>query len=215
MPKLRVHNFAVSLEGYGAGPAQSLEDPLGVGGEGLHEWAIETRSFKAMHGDGAGGKTGIDDDMIARGNENIGSWILGRNMFGAVRGPWPNDEWKGWWGPNPPYHCDVFVLTHHARASIRMEGGTTFHFVIDGIHSALDKAFAAAGGKDVRVGGGVATVRAYLAARLVDEMHVAVSPVLLGGGEHLFTGLDLPKLGYECAAPVRSAVAAHFFVTKK
>jgi dihydrofolate reductase len=215
MPRLRVQSFAISLDGYGAGPAQSLENPLGVGGMGLHTWAINTQYFKQVHGDGSGGETGVDNDFIVGGFENIGAWILGRNMFAHSRGPWTDDGWKGWWGDEPPYHCDVFVLTHHAREPIAMKGGTTFHFVTDGIESAREKASAAAKGKDVRLGGGVATVQQYLKARLVDEMHLAVSPVLLGGGEHLFFGLDLLKLGYECTRLVPSKAATHYVVRKK
>jgi len=207
--KVRVHCFGVSLDGYGAGPKQSLENPLGVGGLGLMEWFFPTRTFQRLHNrellDASdemfgtdGGATGVDDDFAARGFENIGAWIIGRNMFGPVRGPWLNEDWKGWWGDDPVYHCDVFVLTHHARAPQVMEGGTTFHFVTDGIEAALQQAKAAAKGKDVRVGGGVATLRAYLQAGLVDEMHLAQSAVLLGSGEALFAGLDLPALGYRC-----------------
>ena len=201
MPRLRINCFAVSADGYGAGPAQSLEQPLGVGGEALHEWFIPTRTFRAMLGGGDGGTTGVDDEFAAAGIADLGAWILGRNMFGPVRGPWPDDAWKGWWGPNPPYHVPVFVLTHHARAPIEMEGGTTFHFVTDGIHAALERAKAAAGGKDVRVGGGVATVREYLRAGLVDEIHFAISPVLLGSGEALLEGIDLKALGFERSPP--------------
>jgi dihydrofolate reductase len=215
MPRLRVQSFAISLDGYGAGPSQDLQNPLGVGGMGLHGWAVATQHFKKMHGDGSGGETGVDNDFITAGFENVGSWILGRNMFGPVRGAWPDENWKGWWGTNPPYHCDVFVLTHHPRASLEMEGGTTFHFVTDGIESALKQAFAAAKGKDVRVGGGVSTVQQYLKARLVDEMHLAVAPVLLGGGEHLFFGLDLVKLGYECTRLVPSKTVTHYVVERK
>jgi dihydrofolate reductase len=201
MSKLRVHGFSVSIDGYGAGPDQSLENPLGVGGVALHEWAFPTRAFRQMFGDD-GGSTGVDDDFAARGFANIGAWILGRNMFGPVRGPWPDDTWKGWWGDSPPYHTPVFVLTHHPRAPIEMEGGTTFHFVTDGIHAALARAQQAAGGRDVRLGGGVATVRQYLREDLVDEMHLAMTPVLLGAGEALFAGINLPGLGYRCTEHV-------------
>lgn len=213
MPKLRVMSFSVSLDGFGAGPEQSLDNPLGVGGKGLHQWAFATRTFRTMFGQD-GGSTGIDDQFAARGFENVGAWILGRNMFGPVRGPWPDDTWKGWWGDNPPYHCDVFVLTHHPRASITMAGGTVFHFVTDGIHAALKRAMDAAGGRDVRVGGGVATIRQYLQERLVDEMHLAVSPVLLGRGEHLFAGLDLLQLGYRTSEHVPTELATHIVLTK-
>ena len=205
--KLVVRSFAVSLDGYGAGPDQNLQSPLGVGGEALHGWLIGTRTFKRLFGQ-EGGATGPDDDMAARGFENIGAWILGRNMFGPVRGPWPDESWRGWWGEEPPYHCQVFVLTHHPRPPLVMEG-TTFHFVTDGIAAALDRARAAAGDKDVRLGGGVATIRQYAEARLIDEMHLAVSPVLLGAGESLFAGLDLPKLGYRVRETITTPMATH------
>jgi dihydrofolate reductase len=214
MPKVRVHAFTISLDGYGAGPDQGLKTPLGVGGEALHGWFIPTRTFQKTFGR-EGGETGIDDDFAARGMENLGAWILGRNMFGPVRGPWPDESWKGWWGDNPPYHVSVFVLTHHARAPVTMEGGTTFHFVTGGIEAALSSAREAANGRDVRIGGGVATVRAYLNARAIDEMHVAISPILLGAGEALFAGLDLPKLGYERVEHVPTAKATHVVIRKR
>lgn len=214
MSKLRVHGFSVSIDGYGAGPDQSLENPLGVDGVALHEWAFPTRTFRQMFGDD-GGSTGVDDDFAARGFANIGAWILGRNMFGPVRGPWPDDTWKGWWGDNPPYHTPVFVLTHHPRAPIEMEGGTTFHFVTDGIHAALARAQQAAGGRDVRLGGGVATVRQYLREGLVDEMHLAMAPVLLGAGEALFAGIDLPGLGYQRTEHVSTPNATHVVLTNR
>jgi dihydrofolate reductase len=214
MPKLRVHTFSVSLDGYGAGPHQDVSNPLGVGGEELHEWIVDTRTFRAM-GREEGGRTDVDDEFAARGFANVGAWILGRNMFGPVRGPWPDDAWKGWWGPNPPYHTPVFVLTHHARPSVEMAGGTTFHFVTDGIHAALERAMAAAGGQDVRLGGGVATIRQYLQARLVDEMHVAIAPRLLGSGESLWSGLDLPALGYRCVEHVPSPRATHVVLARE
>lgn len=214
MTKLRVHAFSISLDGYGAGPRQSLQNPLGVGGMDLHKWVFGTRTFTQMQG-GEGGSTGLDDDFARRGFAGIGSWILGRNMFAPSRGAWTDDGWKGWWGPNPPYHCPVFVLTHHARAPIEMEGGTTFHFVTGGIREALKRAAEAAGGQDVRLGGGAATIRQYLQERLVDEMHLAISPVLLGSGEHLMTGLDLPSLGYEHAEHVPSAQATHMVLRKR
>src|ERR1700745_4095718 len=176
MPKLRVHGFSISLDGYGAGPNQDVNNPLGVGGRTLHEWAFATRTFRQMFG-AEGGSTGIDDEFAARGFANVGAWILGRNMFGPVRGPWPDESWKGWWGDEPPYHTPVFVLTHHPRASLAMRGGTTFHFFTGGIHAALASAVAAAGDRDVRVGGGVATIRQYLRAGLIDEMHLAIAPV--------------------------------------
>lgn len=213
MSRLRVSCFTLSLDGYGAGPNQSLDHPLGVGGSGLHEWFIPTRTFQGMFGKKEG-TTGPDDDFAARGFENVGAWILGRNMFGPVRGPWPDDSWKGWWGTNPPYHNDVFVLTHHARDPITMEGGTVFHFVTDGIHAALDKARASAKGQDVRLGGGVSAVRQYLQAGLVDDMHLAVSPVLLGSGEHLLGGLDLLALGYGVTEHVTTPTAAHYVMAK-
>ena len=215
MSRLRINCFAVSADGYGAGPAQSLEQPLGVGGEALHEWFIPTRTFRAMLGGGDGGTTGVDDEFAAAGIAGLGAWILGRNMFGPVRGPWPDDKWKGWWGPNPPYHVPVFVLTHHPRAPIEMEGGTTFHFVTDGIHAALERAKAAAGGKDVRVGGGVATVREYLRAGLVDEIHFAISPVLLGSGEALLEGIDLKALGFERVRHATTEKAMHLLLRKR
>jgi dihydrofolate reductase len=213
MPKLRVHCFSISLDGYGAGPHQSLDNPLGVGGEALHGWFLNTRTFQQMFGK-EGGETGVDDDFAARGMANLGAWILGRNMFGPIRGSWPDDSWRGWWGDNPPYHVPVFVLTHHPRASITMEGGTMFHFVTDGIHAALERARDAADGRDVRVGGGVSTVRQYLQARLIDELHLAISPVLLGGSEHLLAGIDLPALGYQCAEHVTTPHATHCVLAK-
>ncbi|WP_225767987.1 dihydrofolate reductase family protein [Inquilinus sp. Marseille-Q2685] len=213
MSKLVVRAFTISLDGYGAGPEQSLENPLGKGGEELHRWFVDTPTFRAMTGQ-EGGTTGIDEDFAARSFENLGAWILGRNMFGPVRGPWPDHSWKGWWGDTPPYHVPVFVLTHHARPAIEMEGGTTFHFVTDGIDSALRQAREAAGGKDVRVGGGVATIQQYLRRRLIDEMHIAVSPILLGSGESLFAGIDLVALGYGVGERVYSPNAIHFMVTK-
>jgi len=213
MSKLRVSSFSVSLDGYGAGPDQSLENPLGVGGLALHEWAFATRTFRKMFGQD-GGTTGTDDDFAARGFTGIGAWILGRNMFGPVRGEWPDEGWKGWWGDNPPYHCPVFVLTNHPRESVAMEGGTMFHFVTDGIRAALQRATAAANGRDVGLGGGVATIRQYLQASLIDEMHFAVSPILLGAGENLFAGLDLPKLGYRRSGHVPTPNATHVVLKK-
>jgi dihydrofolate reductase len=213
MPKLRVHNFAISLDGYGAGPNQSIDNPLGVGGTALHQWAYATRSFQEMFG-GNGGETGIDDDFMARGVDSIGAWILGRNMFSPIRGPWPDANWKGWWGENPPYHVPVFIVTHHPQQPIAMEGGTTFHFVTDGIEAALERAYDAANGRDVRLGGGVNVIQQYLNAGLVDELHVAVSPVLLGSGEHLFSGVNLSELGYERSEYVATSKAAHYVLTK-
>jgi dihydrofolate reductase len=213
MSRLRVNCFSISLDGFGAGPNQSLENPLGVGGEDLHQWIFPTRTFQKLYGKGEG-TTGVSDELAARSFDNVGAWILGRNMFGPVRGGWPDESWKGWWGDNPPYHNDVFVLTHHARKPIEMAGGTTFHFVTDGIHAALERARAAANGKDVRLGGGASTIRQYLEARLIDEMHLAVSPVLLGSGEHLLGGLDLPALGYEKTEYISTPDAAHYVVAK-
>ncbi len=214
-PKLRVNCFSVSLDGYGAGSQQELQNPMGIGGMALHEWVLPTRTFQTMIGGGADGTTGIDDDFAARGMAGLGAWILGRNMFGPIRGAWTDDRWKGWWGDNPPYHVPVFVLTHHPRAAIEMAGGTTFHFVTGGIVAALERARAAAGGKDVRLGGGVSTVREYLRAGLIDEMHLAISPVLLGQGENLFAGLDLPALGYQRTEHVPSPLATHVVFTRR
>jgi dihydrofolate reductase len=214
MSTLRVRCFSISLDGYGAGPNQGLENPLGVGGETLHEWFVPTRTFRQMHGEGNIGETGIDDDFAARGFANIGPWILGRNMFGPVRGAWPDETWKGWWGDEPPYHAPVFVLTHHPRKPIEMAGGTTFHFVTGGIHAALARAREAANGRDIVVGGGAATVRQYLRERLIDEMHFAIAPVMLGSGEHLLAGIDLPALGYRVTEHVPGKKATHVVVTK-
>jgi dihydrofolate reductase len=213
MGKLSVRCFSVSIDGFGAGPSQDLQNPLGVGGMALHGWFFSTRTFQKVHGTG-GGETGIDDDFAARGFAGVGAWILGRNMFGPIRGHWPDEAWKGWWGENPPYHASVFVLTHHARPSLAMEGGTTFHFVTDGIHEALARAREAAQGQDVRLGGGVATIRQYLQAGLVDEMHLAIAPVLLGTGEALLTGIDLVRLGYRVSEHVATAKATHVVLTR-
>jgi len=213
MSKLRVHCFGLSLDGFGAGPNQSINDPLGVGGEDLHRWFFPTRVFRKMQGEDDG-TTGLDNDFAERSFEGIGAWILGRNMFGPIRGEWPDDKWKGWWGDNPPYHTQAFVLTHYPRASIQMDGGTTFHFVTDGIHAALQRAREVAGGLDVRVGGGAATIRQYLQAGLVDQLHIAVSPVVLGSGESLFAGIDLLKLGYKCTEHVTSPAAMHVVLAK-
>lgn len=220
MPQLRINCVSVSIDGFSAGPNQSLENPMGVGGMAIHEWVFPTRTFKLMHagmgldtGDGDG-TTGVDDDFAARGFEGVGAWIIGRNMFGPVRGPWPDDSWKGWWGANPPYHTPVFVLTHHTRGPLVMEGGTTFHFVTGGVREAYDRAMAAAGGRDVRLGGGADTIRQYLAARLVDGMHLAVAPVLLGAGENLLGGVDLPALGYEVSATTQGERATHVVIRR-
>jgi dihydrofolate reductase len=215
MSKLRVDSFTISLDGFGAGPDQSLENPLGVGGTSLHGWAIATRTFREKVFGGEGGEMGFDDDIAARGFQNVGAWIMGRNMFGPVRGPWPDESWRGWWGENPVYHVPVFVLTHHARAPLVMEGGTTFHFVTDGIAVALERAREAAEGKDVRLGGGVSVIQQYLRARLIDQMHIAISPVLLGSGERLFEGVDLPALGYACTKHEASSRATHIVVTRE
>lgn len=211
MSKVRVAAFSISVDGFGAGPRQDLNNPLGVRGFELHAWFQNTEVFKKMHGQ-SGGTQGIDNDFAAQSFENVGAWILGRNMFGPVRGPWEGDSWKGWWGDNPPYHTHVFVLTHHARSPLTMEGGTTFHFVTDG---ALKKAKAAAKGKDVRIGGGVSVVRQYLNLDQVDEMHLAVSPVLLGQGEHLFSGINLPKLGFAPFKTVPGENATHVLIGKR
>jgi dihydrofolate reductase len=213
MSKLVVRAFTLSLDGYGAGAHQSIDNPLGMNGELLHEWLITTRTFQKMYGRD-NGETGVDDDFAAHSFENIGAWIMGRNMFGPIRGPWPDYAWKGWWGDNPPYHVPVFVLTHHARPPLAMEGDTTFHFVTDGIEAALRQAKAAANGKNIRLGGGVSTLQQYLRVRLVDEMHLAMSPVLLGAGENLFAGLDLPALGYACTERTSTARATHLVVTR-
>lgn len=215
MPRLRVASFSLSIDGFGAGPNQSLENPLGIGGRDVHEWAIQTRTFQHMHGDGsASGTTGIDDDFAARGFRDIGAWIMGRNMFGPVRGPWPDTDWKGWWGDTPPYHTQVFVLTHHPRQSITMNGGTVFHFVTGGIVSALERARNAANGLDVRLGGGVDTIRQYLSAGLIDELHLAIAPVLLGSGESLLYGIDMRSLGYRCVEHVPTQLATHVVLRK-
>jgi len=208
MSRLKVQSFTISLDGYGAGPDQSLQNPLGVGGEQLHDWLVSTRTFHQMTGT-EGGRTDTDDAFAQRGFDNIGAWVLGRNMFGPVRGPWPDESWQGWWGDEPPYHVPVFVLTHHARPSVTMKGGTTFHFVTDGIEAALQRARQAAGGRDVRLGGGAATIRQYLRAKLVNEMHIAISPMLLGSGEALFAGIDLPALGYRVSEHVTTPKATH------
>src|ERR1700730_3692261 len=208
MPKLRVHNVALSLDGYAAGPDQDLDNPLGVGGLQLHEWVYPTRTFQRMGGV-EGGEEGLDNDFAARGDAGIGATIMGRNMFGPIRGEWGDDSWSGWWGDNPPFHHPVFVLTHHPRASITMRGGTTFHFVNDGIHAALERAFDAAGGDDVRLGGGVAAIQQYMRAGLIDEMHLAIVPSLLGSGERLFDHLDGGPVGYECVEFVSSPSVLH------
>ena len=213
MSKVRVASFSVSLDGFGAGPDQDLQNPMGVGGMVLHAWAFPTRTFKKMQG-GEGGSTGVDETFAARGFENVGAWILGRNMFGPVRGPWLNEDWKGWWDDTPPYHVPVYVLTHQAREPLVMQGGTTFYFVTEGMEVALRRAIDAADGRDVRIGGGTTTVREYLRARLIDEMHLAVSPKLLGRGENLFEGIDLPALGYQTVERVAGENATHVVIAK-
>ena len=215
MSKLRVESFTLSLDGFGAGAHQDLANPLGLGGTSLHGWAVPTRTFQKTLFGKDGGETGVDDDFAARGFQNFGAWILGRNMFGPVRGPWPDESWRGWWGENPVYHVPVFVLTHHARAPLVMEGGTTFYFVTDGIAAALAQAREAAAGKDVRVGGGVNLIQQYLRQRLIDEMHIAISPVLLGAGERLFSGINLPDLGYACTQHQTTARATHVVISRQ
>jgi dihydrofolate reductase len=214
MSKVRVAAFSTSLDGFGAGPRQDLNNPLGIRGLELHSWFLSTESFKKMHGQ-SGGKQGVDNDFALQSFENVGAWILGRNMFGPVRGPWEGESWKGWWGDSPPYHTPVFVLTHHARAPLAMEGGTTFHFITDGPQAALAKAKEAAAGKDVRIGGGVSIIRQYLIANQIDEMHLALSPVLLGEGEHLFSGINLSQLGFASVRMVPGENATHFLIQKK
>jgi dihydrofolate reductase len=214
LTKLLVNSFSISIDGFGAGPNQSLEEPLGVGGEALHDWIVATKTFRELYG-GEGGTTDKDDEFVARGLNNIGAWIMGRYMFGPIRGSWPDNNWKGWWGDNPPYHCKVFVLTNHPRESFVMDGGTTFHFVTDGIHAALERAREAANGKDIRLGGGTATIRQYLQARLIDQLHIAISPILLGSGESLFANIDTVALGYKCTEQAASPAALHCVLTKQ
>ena len=213
MSKLRVSAFTVSIDGYGAGPDQSLESPLGRGAESLHEWMIPTRTFQALYG--KDGMAGPDDDFAAQSFDNLGAWIMGRNMFGPLRGPWPDESWRGWWGETPPYHVPVFVLTHHERAPLAMGGGTVFHFVTGGIHQALERAREAADGRDIRVGGGASTIRQYLEADLIDEMHLAVSPILLGSGEPLFAGIDLKRRGFGVTQRVATDKAMHVILQKR
>jgi dihydrofolate reductase len=214
MSKVKVAAFSLSIDGFGAGPRQDLNNPLGVRGPEMFSWYFQTEVFNTMHGESGGGR-GIDNDMAAKAFENVGAWILGRNMFGPVRGPWPDDSWKGWWGDTPPYHTSVFVLTHHARAPLEMNGGTTFHFITDGIESALNQAREAAHGKDIRIGGGVSTIRQYLQAGHIDEMHLAMAPVLLGEGEHLFHGINLHQLGFTPAKVVAGENATHVVLKRK
>jgi dihydrofolate reductase len=214
MSKLRVLSFAVSIDGYSAGPNQDLQNPLGVRGPELMDWFFHTRAWRKMHGE-VDGETGIDDGMAEQSFAGIGAWIIGRNMFGPVRGAWPDEAWKGWWGEEPPYHMPVFVLTHHPRPPLKMRGGTDFHFVTDGIHAALERATAAANGRDVRLGGGVATVRQFLRAGLIDDLHLPLRSVLMGSGEKLWDGIDLNALGYECANTIAGERATHVFLRKR
>lgn len=214
MGKVRVAAFAISIDGFGAGPNQSENDPLGKGGIDLHQWVFPTKTFRTMHTDSADGETGIDNDFAAKALENVGAWILGRNMFSPHRGPWKNHDWKGWWGPNPPYHVPVFILTHHDRPTLEMEGGTTFYFITEGLEQALEKAKKAAKGKDVRIGGGVKIVREYLKLGLIDELHLVISPTLLGSGEHLLQGIDLTKLGFKCVESTATQKATHYILRK-
>ena len=216
MSRILVRGYTISLDGYGAGPRQSLEEPLGVGGEALHAWLVNTATFKGKADDAAARRAegDIDEDFAVRSMSGLGAWIMGRNMFGPVRGPWPDESWRGWWGDEPPYHVPAFVLTHYPRESIPMAGGTEFHFVTDGIHAALERATAAAKGRDVRLGGGVSTVRQFLQARLIDELHLAVTPILLGSGELLLEDIDLLSLGYTCSAWVASPKATHYTISR-
>jgi dihydrofolate reductase len=215
MPKVRVMCFSLSLDGFGAGPDQSLQNPLGVNGPEMFQWFMATRTWRKMQGMGDDGETGVDDRMAQASFANVGAWILGRNMFGPVRGPWPDENWKGWWGDEPPYHVPTFVLTHHARAPVTMKGGTVFHFVTSGIHEALQRAREAAGDRDVRIGGGVETIRQYLQARLIDDLHLSMGPVLLGRGEPLFAGLDLRALGYECEQTIAGERTTHVLLRRR
>ena len=214
MTRVRVESFTISLDGYGAGRDQGVDNPLGVGGEALHDWIVPTGSWRQKHGK-EGGAGGIDDDFAARSARNVGAWILGRNMFGPIRGPWPDMNWKGWWGDDPPFHAPVFILTHHARPPMHMKGNTTFHFVTGGIHEAIDRARKAADGMDVQIGGGANTIQQYLGAGLIDELHVAIAPLVLGGGERLFDDVDLRALGYECVQFVGSEKAAHVVLRRQ
>ena len=213
MSKVVVQSIGMSLDGFSAGTDQSIDEPLGVLGRDLMDWFFPTKTFIEQHG-GEGGETGIDDDFAAQSMSGKGAWILGRNMFGPIRGPWPDEEWKGWWGEEPPYHVPTFVLTHHEREPIEMKGGTTFHFVTDGIHSALEQAKTAAGDRDVRIGGGPATIRQFLSARLIDELHLALRPMFLGKGEPLLAGLNLRELGYHVERMIPGERAVHMFIKK-
>jgi len=214
MSKVRVSSFSISIDGFGAGARQDLQNPLGVRGPEMFSWFFQTDVWKKMQGESGGGQ-GVDNQMAERAFENVGAWILWRNMFGPVRGPWPDESWKGWWGDEPPYHVPVFVLTHHVRKPLAMQGGTTFYFVTDGAESALKRAREAAAGKDVRIGGGVSTIRQYLLAGQIDEMHLAMSPVLMGEGEHLFAGINLQQLGFRVAQSVAGENATHILIEKR
>lgn len=209
MTRVRVNGFTISLDGYGAGPSQDIDNPLGIGGTELHGWLFPTRTFQRRLFGAEGGTTGVDDEFAASGFENVGAWILGRNMFGPIRGPWPDMNWNGWWGEDPPYHVPVFVLTHHARPSVEMKGDTTFHFVTGGIEAALERAREAAAGRDVRIGGGPNVIQQYLRRGLIDELHVAIAPVLLGSGERLFEGVNLRESGYQWIRSISSEKATH------
>jgi dihydrofolate reductase len=213
MSKVQITNFTISLDGYGAGPHQTMKEPLGKGGEELHTWMFPTKRFRAMGGH-TDGTEGVDNDLVQKAFENVGAWIMGRNMFGPIRGDWTDDEWKGWWGENPPYHVPVFVLTHYERKPVEMKGGTTFHFITTGIQSALDEAKKAANGNDIRIGGGVSTIRQFLEAGYVDEIHLAISPIFLGAGEHLFSGIDMHKLGYNSIQRIEGGLATHIIISK-
>ena len=215
MTRVRVESFTISLDGYGAGPKQDVNNPLGIGGTNLHQWLFPTRTFQRVLFGKDGGTTGVDEDFASRGFRDVGAWILGRNMFGPIRGPWPDMNWKGWWGDSPPYHVPVFILTHHARPPIAMEGNTTFHFITGGIHEALDRAREAAAGRDVRIGGGANTIQQYLREGLIDELHIAIAPVLLGSGERFFEGVDLRTLGYECVEVKASEKATHVVLRRQ
>lgn len=213
MQKTRVDNFSISIDGFGAGPGQSLDNPLGKNGMDLHQWFFPTKAFRQMTG-GQPGEEGVDNDIASKGLEKVGACIMGRNMFGPIRGNWPDDKWRGWWGENPPFHCPVFVLTNHARASITMEGGTTFHFVTEGVHAALQRAKEVANGMDIRLCGGVSTIRQYLKEALIDQIHIVITPAVLGTGEHLFESIDMAGLGYKCVQSVPSSRVMHAFIAK-
>ena len=213
MSKVKVRAFSISLDGFGAGEHQDMQNPLGKRGGNLHKWIHPTKIFQEMRGQ-AGGTVGVDNSFMESSFDNVGAWIIGRNMFGPVRGNWADDEWKGWWGEEPPYHCPVFVLTHYERKPLKMKGGTTFHFSVNGIESALQEAKKAADGKDIRIGGGVSTIRQFLKAGYIDEIHIAQSPVFLGSGEHLFTGIDMTKLGFDKIQRIEGEEATHITLKK-